>query len=299
MVTLQAWVLGHEPAVRLGAFFGIFMLMAIWEALAPRRARLFPRRARWLHNLALVALNGVIVRLAFPVAAVGFAALAAERGWGLLNAFQAPILLAVPVSIVVLDFAIYLQHVMFHAVPALWRLHRVHHADPDFDVTTGARFHPIEILLSMAIKLAVIAVLGAPAAAVLAFEVILNGAAIFNHANVRLPGRLDRVLRWGLVTPDMHRIHHSMDVAEANSNFGFNLPWWDRLFGTYRAEAGLPQERMAIGVRGLTGRAECVRLPGLLAIPFLGAGTDYAIGQHPEPGHGAGPRSYAKESLPS
>lgn len=286
-MTIPEWVFAHEPAIRLGAFFGAFAVMALWEALAPRRVRMLPRRARWPHNLALVALNSVIVRLAFPAAAVGFAALAAESRWGLLNAFEVPMWGAILGSIVVLDLAIYLQHVMFHAVPVLWRLHRVHHADPDFDVTTGARFHPIEILLSMLIKLAVIAVLGAPPLAVLAFEIVLNAMAMFNHANVRLPARIGRVLRRIVVTPDMHRIHHSMELAEANSNFGFNLPWWDRLFGTYRSTASLPQERMAIGVRGLTGQAGCVRLPGLLAIPFIGAGTDYATVQDLEPGHQA------------
>jgi sterol desaturase/sphingolipid hydroxylase (fatty acid hydroxylase superfamily) len=286
-MALDTLLLEHEPAVRLGAFFGIFALMALWEAAAPRRGRLLPRLARWPHNLALVALNGVILRLAFPMAAVGFAALAAERGWGLLNAFEVPAWAAIPASVIALDLAIWLQHVMFHAVPALWRLHRVHHADPDFDVTTGARFHPVEILLSMLIKFAVIAVLGAPAVAVLAFEVLLNATAMFNHANLRLPARVDALLRWVLVTPDMHRIHHFVEVAEANSNFGFNVPWWDRLFGTYREAARLPQERMAIGVQGLTGRAECVRLPGLLAIPFLGAGSDYAFGHDLEPGHEA------------
>jgi sterol desaturase/sphingolipid hydroxylase (fatty acid hydroxylase superfamily) len=286
-MTLGELALAHEPALRLGAFFGIFAVMALWEALAPRRQRLFPRRARWSHNLALVALNGVIVRLAFPVAAVSFAALAAERGWGLLNAFEAPAWVAIPAAVIVLDLAIYLQHVMFHAVPVLWRLHRVHHADPDFDVTTGARFHPIEMALSMLIKLAVISVLGAPAVAVLAFEIVLNAAAMFNHANVRLPSGVDRILRWFLVTPDMHRVHHSVEVDETNSNFGFNLPWWDRLFGTYREAARLPQERMTIGVQGLGGYAQCVRLPGLLVIPFQGAGTDYAIGHDLEPGHEA------------
>lgn len=200
---------------------------------------------------------------------------------------QVPLLPAVLASIVALDLAIYLQHVMFHALPLLWRLHRVHHADPDFDVTTGVRFHPVEILLSMLIRIAVIAVVGAPPLAVLAFEIILNVTAIFNHANVRLSPRLDRNLRWLLVTPDMHRIHHSMDVAEANSNFGFNLPWWDRLFGTYRSTASLPQVRMAIGGQGLTGRGECVRLPGLLAIPFIGAGTENGTPRNLEPRHEA------------
>ena len=223
-MTFNEWALAHEPVVRLGAFFGVFALMALWETLAPRRARLLPRRVRWLHNLALVLLNSLILRLLFPLAAVGFALLAAERGWGLLNAFALPFWWAFLLSVIALDFAIYLQHVMFHAVPLLWRLHRVHHADADFDVTTGARFHPLEILLSMLIKFAAIAVLGAPAAAVLVFEVLLNATAMFNHANLRLPEPVDRRLRRLLVTPEMHRIHHSMEVVEANSNFGFNLP---------------------------------------------------------------------------
>ena len=286
-MTFNEWALGHEPAVRLGAFFGLFALMAIWEAVAPRRARVLPRRVRWLHNLALVALNSLILRLLFPVVAVGFALLIAERGWGLLNAFGVPFWWAFALSVIALDFAIYLQHVMFHAVPLLWRLHRVHHADADIDVTTGARFHPIEILLSMLIKFAAIAVLGAPAAAVLVFEVLLNATAMFNHANLRLRESVDRLLRWMLVTPEMHRIHHSMEAAEANSNFGFNLPWWDRLFGTYRDRARLPQESMAIGVYGLTGSVAAVKLTGLLSLPFAGTGSGYAIGSARESGHEA------------
>lgn len=261
---------GWEWVVRLGAFAGVFAVMATWEVLAPRRARLFPRRVRWVANLGVVALDSVVVRLLFPVAGVGFAAIAAERGWGLLNAFEVPFWLAFALSLLALDLAIYLQHVMFHAVPLLWRLHRVHHADPDFDVTTGARFHPVEIVLSMLIKLSAIAVLGAPAAAVLAFEILLNACAMFNHANVKLPPAIDRALRRLIVTPDMHRIHHSMVMAETNSNYGFNLAWWDRLFGTYRAEASLPQERMAIGVEGITGDDRAVSLTGILAIPFVG-----------------------------
>src|SRR3990172_11760371 len=240
-MTFNEWALAHEPAVRLSAFFGAFVLMAIWEAVAPRRARLLPRRVRWFHNLALVVLNSLILRLLFPLAAVGFAVLTAERGWGLLNAFEVPFWAAFALSVIALDYAIYLQHVMFHPLPLLWRLHRVHHADADIDVTTGARFHPIEILLSMLINFSAIAVLGAPAAAVLVFEVLLNGTAMFNHAHLRLPEAGGRFLRWMLVTPEMHRIHHSMEPVETNSNFGFNLPWWDRLCGTYRERARLPQ----------------------------------------------------------
>ncbi len=277
-MTFNEYALAHEPTIRLVAFGGVFALMAGWEIAAPRRARLHTRIKRWTANLGLVVLNTVLLRLLFPLAAVGFAAYAAEHGWGLLNNIDLPGWLAVVLAVVAMDLAIWLQHVMFHAVPALWRLHQVHHADPDYDLTTGARFHPIEIILSMLIKLSVIAVLGAPAAAVLVFEVLLNATAMFNHGNVRLPAGVDAPLRWLLVTPDMHRVHHSTDHAEANSNFGFNLSLWDRLFGTYRAAAHLPQESMQIGVAGLTGDPRCISLPGMLAIPFTNDGSGYAIG---------------------
>lgn len=258
-----------EPAVGLGAFLGVFVVMAAWEVLAPRRQRLLSRWVHWSNNLGLVAIDTLVVRLLFPVAAVGFATLAAEHGWGLLNALQVSYWPALVISLLALDLAIYFQHMMFHAVPLLWRLHRVHHADPDYDVTTGARFHPVEIVLSMSIKLAVIVVLGPPALAVLAFEVVLNACAMFNHGNVKLPQGLDAALRRVIVTPDMHRIHHSMVMAEANSNYGFNLAWWDRLFGTYRAECALPQESMAIGVEGIIGDARAVTITGMLAMPFV------------------------------
>lgn len=286
-MTFNEFALAHEPAIRLGAFLGVFAGMALWEAVAPRRARLHSRAVRWSANLGLVVLNSVLVRLAFPLAAVAFASFAHERGWGLLNVVALPDALALLIAVIALDLAIYLQHVMFHAVPALWRLHQVHHADPDFDVTTGARFHPVEIVLSMLVKLSVIAALGAPAAAVLVFEVLLNATAMFNHGNVTLPARADALLRRILVTPDMHRVHHSSVPDEANSNFGFNLSWWDRLFGTYRAQARLPQERMSIGVAGLTGDPRCVSLPGMLAIPFVGQGGGHAIGRGPEASHEA------------
>lgn len=282
-MTFNAFALAHEPAIRIAAFLGVFAVMAAWEAAAPRRARLHPRGVRWTANLALVALNTLMLRVAFPTAAVAFALYAGERHWGLLAAIDLPFWAAIVVAVVALDFAIWLQHVMFHAVPVLWRLHRVHHADPDYDVTTGARFHPIEIVLSTLIKLAVVGLVGAPALAVLLFEVLLNATAMFNHANVRLPAGLDRALRRFVVTPDMHRVHHSMAVDEANSNFGFNLPWWDRLFGTYRASARLPQERMAIGVRGLSEDPRSVALAGMLALPFVDAGEDMSIGHGLEP----------------
>ncbi len=274
---MNEWLLEHELAVRLGFFIGVFVLMAAWELAAPRRVLSVPKLARWVNNLALVALNTVVLRLLFPAAAVGVALFAAREGWGLFNYLDAPGWLALLLSVLVLDFAIYLQHVMFHAIPLLWRLHRVHHADLDIDVTTGARFHPIEIVLSMLIKFAVIAVLGPPVAAVVIFEVLLNATAMFNHSNVRLPLAVDRVLRTLIVTPDMHRVHHSVEDFETNSNFGFNLSLWDRLFGTYRAQPIAGHEGMTIGIRTFRDPRLCARLPGMLRIPFIGRVSDYVI----------------------
>jgi len=210
----------HETTIRLGAFVGMFLAMALWEAASPRRERAHSRRGRWPSNLAVVVLNSALARALLPATNVSLALFGAKRGWGLLNNLSVAPWLAIIASVVLLDAAIYLQHVMFHAVPAFWRLHRVHHADLDFDVTTGVRFHPIEILLSALIKLGVIAALGASALGVLTFEVLLNATSMFSHGNVRIPVRLDRYLRWLVVTPDMHRIHHSMVVNETNSNFG-------------------------------------------------------------------------------
>jgi sterol desaturase/sphingolipid hydroxylase (fatty acid hydroxylase superfamily) len=241
-------ILVQEPMLRIGVFLAVLLAMAVWEVAAPRRRQEIPRVIRWTNNLALVVVDTLILRLSFPILAVGLALIAEERGWGLFNVLEVPLWLAVLLSILLLDLAIYLQHVLFHAVPALWRLHRMHHADLEFDVTTGLRFHPVEILLSMAIKLAVVAALGAPAVAVLIFEVLLNATAMFNHANIRLPAGVDRVLRWIVVTPDMHRVHHSVIPVETNSNFGFNLPWWDRLLGTYRAQPKAGHEGMTIGI---------------------------------------------------
>jgi len=269
-------ILANEPAIRLGFFFGIFAAIALWEWWLPRRRRSFTRALRWPNNIGVVALNTALLRVAFPTTAVGLALIGEQRGWGLLNSYPVPYWLAVAIGAAFLDFAIYLQHVMFHAVPALWRLHRMHHADLDFDVTTGARFHPIEILLSMIIKFGVVVALGAPALAVLIFEVLLNATAMFNHANVRIPISLDRALRWVVVTPDMHRVHHSVIVDETNSNFGFNLPWWDRLFGTYRAQPQAGHERMQIGIEDFrTGRD--LWLDRMLVQPFRHALKSYAI----------------------
>lgn len=276
-MSFEQSVLANEPAIRLAFFLGVFAAVALWEVAAPRRALTVSKALRWTSNLGLVALNTVLPRLLFPLAAVGVAAFAAENGWGLLNHFQVPFLLAVPLAVVAMDFVIWLQHVMVHAVPALWRLHRVHHADLDYDLTTGARFHPLEILLSMLIKFATIVVLGPPVVAVVIFEVLLNATAMFNHGNIRLPAALDRVLRWFVVTPDMHRVHHSVEDDECNSNFGFNLPWWDRLFGTYREQPRGGHLGMTIGIHGHGDPREVDRLDGMLMLPFKGEITDYAI----------------------
>ncbi len=256
-----------EALLRLGAFAGVFVLVALWEALAPRRRRRFSRAQRWPHNLGLVALNAVVLRLLAPGAALAVALAAEDGRLGLLNLPALPAWSRVVLALLLLDLAIYLQHRLFHAVPALWRLHRVHHADPDYDVTTGLRFHPIEIGLSLAVKCAVIAAIGAPVLAVLAFEIVLNAAAMFNHANGRLPPAIDLWLRWLIVTPDMHRVHHSAILRETNSNFGFSLPWWDRLFGTYRAQPAAGHAAMRIGVAGLQGAGE-LNLARLLAQPL-------------------------------
>jgi len=270
-----------EPLIRLGAFLGVFAVMALWEALAPRRARAFSRRARWPSNLGLLVLNGAVLRVVAPGAAIAIAIGSEAHGWGLVNALALPAWAAIPLAIVLLDLAVYFQHVMFHAVPALWRLHRVHHSDLDFDVTTGTRFHPIEILLSMLIKMAVVPAIGAPAVAVLVFEVLLNATAMFNHANARLSGGLDRWLRLIVVTPDMHRVHHSVIANETNSNFGFNVPWWDRLFGTYRAQPVAGHEAMTIGVEQFRTRAD-LRLDRLLTQPFRETAGGYAINRRPD-----------------
>ena len=274
---MDVFIQTHEPAIRLGAFLGIFALMALWELLAPRRALSVSKGIRWANNLGLVALNTLVLRLIFPAAAVGVAAVAAERGWGLLNIHPLHPALAGVLAVVALDLVIWLQHVMVHAVPLLWRLHRVHHADLDYDVTTGARFHPLEIVLSMLIKFATIVVLGPPVVAVVIFEVLLNATAMFNHGNIGLPPTLDRVLRWVVVTPDMHRVHHSIEDDETNSNFGFNLPWWDRLFGTYRDQPRAGQLGMTIGIRDHADPREVARLDGMLLLPFRGEIKDYAI----------------------
>ncbi|MCI0506134.1 MAG: sterol desaturase family protein [Gammaproteobacteria bacterium] len=276
-MAFNEFVAQNEITIRLGFFFGTFLVIGLWEIAAPKRALTVSKAMRWFSNIGIVVLNTIVLRLLFPAAAVGVAVFAQAQGWGLLNYYQIPLLLAIVLSVIVMDFIIYLQHVMVHAIPVLWRLHRVHHADLDYDLTTGARFHPIEIILSMLIKFATIAVLGPPVVAVVIFEVILNAMAMFNHGNIRLPKGIDTVLRWLVVTPDMHRVHHSVEDDEANSNFGFNLSWWDRLFGTYRDQPRGGHQGMTIGIHKYRDPKQVDQLPGMLLLPFKGKISSYAI----------------------
>lgn len=268
--------LSAEPTARLAVFLGMLVLMVVWEIAAPRRRQEIPRLLRWTNNIGIVVIDTILVRLAFPVVAVGLAIISQERGWGFFNIFELPGPLVFIVSLLALDLAIYLQHVMFHAVPALWRLHRMHHADLEFDVTTGLRFHPGEILLSMGIKLAVVAALGPPAVVVLLFEILLNASSMFNHSNIKIPRSIDGVLRLLVVTPDMHRVHHSVDPKETNSNYGFNVPWWDRLLGTYRAQPAKGHKGMDIGIEQFRTRRD-LWLDSMLTQPVRGPASGYAL----------------------
>ncbi|OGU23729.1 MAG: hypothetical protein A2580_09805 [Hydrogenophilales bacterium RIFOXYD1_FULL_62_11] len=268
--------MNDEAAIRLGFFFGVLALMGVWEWLAPRRPLSTSKSRRWRANLGIIVVATATVRLLIPVTAVAMALLAQQRGWGLLNQIELPYWLAVLIGVLVLDCVIYFQHVVFHAVPALWRLHRMHHSDLDFDVTTGVRFHPIEIVLSMGIKLAAIAAIGPPALAVLVFEVALNAVTMFNHGNVQLPAAIDRVLRLFVVTPEMHRVHHSNLPHETNSNFGFSFPWWDRVFGTYRAQPERGHLGMTIGLDEFRD-PDTLGFGQLLVQPFRGEPGQYSI----------------------
>jgi sterol desaturase/sphingolipid hydroxylase (fatty acid hydroxylase superfamily) len=273
---VQNFILANEPVFRLAIFCGVFVIMAGWEILRPRRVLSVSKGSRWFTNISIVVLNTVVLRLLFPVAAVGVALHANDQGWGLFNWLAWNPVIEVILAIIILDLAIYIQHVMFHAIPVLWRLHMVHHADLDYDVTTGARFHPIEIVLSMGIKMMVVVLLGPAAVAVILFEVLLNATAMFNHANIKLPESIDARLRLFVVTPDVHRIHHSTTVAETNSNYGFNLPWWDRLMGTYCAQPAMTHQGMEIGLEQFREQ-EKLGLPGILKLPFTGKTGAYPI----------------------
>jgi sterol desaturase/sphingolipid hydroxylase (fatty acid hydroxylase superfamily) len=258
----------YEIVLRLAVFAGLLVLLAIAERMAPRRPWSMPKTARWLSNLGLVGLNSVVLRLLPILPLVQFAQWIEERDWGLFAWTNVPDWLAFVLAILALDLTVYGQHVLFHHVPLLWRLHMVHHADLDIDVTTGVRFHTVEVVISLFLKMAVIAALGTSAAAVLVFEILLNATSMFNHANLRLPGAMDRVLRWFVVTPDMHRVHHSTKMYETNSNFGFNLPWWDRLFGTYRSQPERGHAGMSIGLEAIRDPQRTGYLHRMLALPF-------------------------------
>lgn len=256
-----------EPFLRLAAFATVFAGLAITESLLPRRTQIIGRQRRWPSNLGLAVVDTVLVRIVFPTAVVGLAVIAADRGWGLLNQVALPGWIAGIAAFVLLDLVIYGQHRLFHAVPLLWTLHRVHHADLELDVTSGIRFHPGEILLSMLIKFAAVLAIGAPALAVLVFEVVLNASSMFNHANLKLPAGIDAALRRLIVTPDMHRVHHSIIRRETDSNFGFNLSAWDRWLGTYRAQPDAGHEGMTLGLAEFRDPAE-LRLDRLLTQPL-------------------------------
>ncbi len=276
-MSIDVWVLEHEIAIRLSFFFGVFAVIALWEIFQPRRTLSISKSQRWLNNLGLILINSIVLRLLFPAAAVGVAVVAQQRDWGLFNSYDVGFWPAVVLAVIAMDFVIYLQHVMVHAIPVLWRLHRVHHADLDYDVTTGARFHTLEIILSMLIKFATIVLLGPPVIAVILFEILLNATAMFNHGNIYLPQKLDQILRIFVVTPDMHRVHHSSNAAEANSNFGFCLPWWDRLFGTYQAQPDEGHIHMQLGITGFDNPNQVNQLPGMLMMPFVQHSGNYAI----------------------
>jgi sterol desaturase/sphingolipid hydroxylase (fatty acid hydroxylase superfamily) len=266
---MHEW-LNHEPLLRLIPFAAIFLVMVVWEILSPRRTLSINKSYRWFNNLAMVLVNSMVLRFIFPGAAVGVAVWVESERWGLMNyspLLDWPLWINAIIGLVLLDFIIWLQHLLFHKTPVLWRLHRMHHADQDIDVTTGLRFHPLEIILSMVIKVAAILIFGVPVVAVFLFEVLLNATSMFNHGNVYIPKRLDRILRWFIVTPDMHRVHHSWHQDETNSNFGFNLPLWDRLLGTYKDQPRDGHHKMTIGINQFRAY-EDLRIDRLLLQPF-------------------------------
>ncbi len=256
-----------DALLRLGCFLSIFIAFAALESLFPRRRRRLARLRRWPANISISVLNQLLMRLLLPMSTMTLAIFVEQKGWGLFGQLPIPGLIEVIVAIVILDLAIYTQHVLYHAVPVLWRLHRMHHADLDFDVTTGIRFHPLSIVLSALIKFAVIIAVGPAVIAVLIFEILLNATSMFNHSNLKMPSRVEGLLRLVVVTPDMHRVHHSCDRSETNSNFGFNFPWWDRLFGTYRARPALGHTGMMIGLDQFKHETE-LRLDKMLSQPF-------------------------------
>ena len=275
---ISEFIVLHEATIRMAFFVGIFGIVALLELAVSRRPLTISKAGRWFTNIGIVIINTVVLRVLVPAGALGISVWIGRQGWGAFNYMNWPIWIEVILSVILLDFVIYLQHLMFHAVPLLWRLHMMHHADLDYDLTTGTRFHPIEIIISMGIKASAISVLGASPVAVIIFEVLLNGTAMFNHGNLYIPLGIDRILRLMVVTPDMHRVHHSVFPSETNSNFGFNLPWWDRLMGTYRAQPTKGHDGMTIGLNQFRDPAR-LTLPRIIALPFIGKGGQYALGR--------------------
>lgn len=275
---MTEFVVENEWLIRLAFFSGIFLIIGFVELLVPRRSLTTSKKSRWFTNIGIVLINTVLLRIFLPAGAVGISIWIGHLGWGIFNLILWPFWSEVVLTVIFLDLVVYIQHVMFHALPVLWRLHMMHHADMDFDLTTGTRFHPIEILISMGIKAGAITLLGAPAIGVLIFEILLNGVAMFNHGNFFIPLGIDRVLRLLMVTPDMHRVHHSVFPFETNSNFGFNLPWWDRLLGTYRPQPTKGHEQMTIGLNQFRDPS-LLTLPRMMALPFVGITGNYPIGR--------------------
>ena len=273
---MKEYILTNEASIRAASFFGIFIVVALWEVVGPRRKLSVSKGLRWINNLGIVFFNTLLLRFLAPLMAVGLAIMAEEENWGLLNNIAINSYVKLFLAVLILDLIIYLQHVMFHTVPWLWRLHRMHHTDLDFDVTTGSRFHPIEIILSMIIKMLIVTALGAPPVAVVIFEVLLNATAMFNHGNIRIPIKADRLLRLLVVTPDMHKVHHSVKPGETNSNYGFNFPWWDRLLGTYKAQPEDNHLKMTIGLNQFR-ESRYLRFHWLLIQPFIGKVGEYPI----------------------
>jgi len=276
-MSFENFLIQNEPIIRMSFFFGMIILMGSWELYAPKKAPTISKAYRWVNNLGLVFFNSFIIKILLPIASTSVAVLAMQNNWGVLNYYEIPTWIGVIVFIVVMDLIIYFQHIMVHAIPIFWRLHRVHHADLDYDTTTGSRFHPIEIVLSMFIKFTAIVLIGPSVIAVILFEIILNAMAMFNHGNVSLNKTLDKYLRYFIVTPDMHRVHHSIEQHETNSNFGFNISLWDRIFGTYKQDAKAGQENMIIGIQDITEKKQTNNIFGMLMIPFIKRNDKYII----------------------
>ena len=268
MMNASTTFISPETLVRLGFFTAIFIAIALSEKVAPRRILLKSKFKRWISNFGMQIIDVAVLRFIFPIFPFGVAVICVQRGWGLLNYYHTIQPLALFIGILVLDFIIYLQHRVFHIAPVFWRVHMVHHTDQDIDVSTAVRFHPLEIILSLLIKFTAVAAIGAPPLSVLIFEVMLNGASMFNHGNIKIPLYIDRVIRMVLVTPDMHRVHHSVITRETNSNYGFSFSWWDRLLGTYKAQPQEGYDKMKIGLNGYHDDRS-LKLSALLTMPFV------------------------------